>query len=96
MKLANVSAHTTGAGAGVPALVRDLGADVSRQRLTLLGGDVVDIVGEAPGDAPAPHLAFDHDRGWLRRWHCWMQRRHRWRLRPQPQQQAPSWAATSA
>ncbi len=57
----------TGAGAGVPALARDVGADVSRQRLTLLGGDVVDIVGEAPGDAPAPHLAFDHEHGWLRR-----------------------------
>ena len=67
VELLRRASDTPGAGAGVPALVRDLGADVSRQRLTLLGGDVVDIVGEAPGDAPAPHLAFDHDRGWLRR-----------------------------
>jgi len=54
-------------GGGLPALARDVGVDLTRQRLTLLGGDVVDVVGEAPGDAPAPHMAFDHDRGWLRR-----------------------------
>jgi hypothetical protein len=43
------------------ALLADLRLDHARRRLTLVGEDVVDVVGHATGEPPGPLVAFDHD-----------------------------------
>jgi hypothetical protein len=43
------------------ALLVDLRVDPARRRLTLVGDDVVDVVGQASGEPPGPIVAFDHD-----------------------------------
>jgi hypothetical protein len=39
----------------------DLRLDTARRRLTLVGEDVVDVVGQSSGEPPGPLVAFDHD-----------------------------------
>ena len=43
------------------ALLVDLRLDAARRRLTLVGEDVVDVVGQSSGEPPGPLVAFDHD-----------------------------------